>query len=75
MKMAEKTGCPIIPVTLNNTANIFENQFPKIRPVHVVLEYGAPIDLKSLSKEERQHVGSYTRDIILATFEKNEALV
>lgn len=75
MKMAEKTGCPIIPVTLNNTANIFENQFPKIRPVHVVLEYGAPIDLKSLSKEERKHVGAYTRDIILATFEKNEALV
>lgn len=75
LKMAEKTGCPIIPVTLNNTANIFENQFPKIRPVHVILEYGEPIDPKSLSKEEKKHLGAYTRNIILETFERNQKLV
>ena len=28
---------------MNNTAEIFENHFPKIKKTHVVLEYGTPI--------------------------------
>ena len=30
-KIAEKTGCPIIPVAINNTEEIFENHMPRIK--------------------------------------------
>lgn len=30
-KIAEKTGCPIIPMSLNNTCDIFEGHFPFIK--------------------------------------------
>lgn len=64
LKMAEKTGCPIIPVALKGTADIFENQFPKIRPQHITLTFGKPIIIKELSKENRKFVGAYTQHII-----------
>lgn len=42
-KIAEKSGCPIVPISMNNTASIFENQFPRIKKTHVIIEYGKPI--------------------------------
>ena len=42
-KIASKSGCAIIPMSMNNTADIFEAHFPKIKSTHVVLEYGKPI--------------------------------
>ena len=41
-KIAEKTGCPVIPVSINNSVQILEAHFPIIRKTHVVLEYGEP---------------------------------
>ena len=43
MKMAEKTNCPIIPMAITNSAEIFENHIPFVRRCHVILEYGKPI--------------------------------
>lgn len=53
LKMAEKTGYPIIPMSINNTRNIFEAHRPFIRSAHVVLEYGEPIYPKDLPKEQK----------------------
>ena len=64
LKMAEKTGCAIIPMAITNSDNIFENHIPKIKPVHVTLEYGKPIYPKELSKEEKKFLGAYTRSVI-----------
>ncbi|MBQ7371792.1 MAG: 1-acyl-sn-glycerol-3-phosphate acyltransferase [Blautia sp.] len=75
LKIATKTGCPIIPMALNNTAEIFEAHLPKIRKCHVVLEYGKPIYPKELDKENLKHIGAYTRDIIVEMVKKNQALV
>lgn len=58
-KMAEKTGCPIILMSMNNTSAILEDHFPFIRSTHVVLEYSKPIYPKELSKEERKFLGAY----------------
>lgn len=74
-KIAEKTGCPIIPMSINNSAQIFEDHIPKIKKAHVVLEYGKPIYPAELSKEERKHLGVYTQNIIKETYFKNKALV
>lgn len=74
-KIVEKTGCPIIPMSINNSAQIFEDHIPKIKKAHVVLEYGKPIYPAELSKEERKHLGVYTQNIIKETYFKNKELV
>ncbi len=66
LKIAEKTGCPIIPMAITGSADIFENHFPWIYSAHVTLQYGEPIYPKELSKEEQKHLGSYTQQKILA---------
>ena len=71
-KIATKTGCPIIPIAIHNSAEIFEAHSPKIRPCKVVVEYGDPIYPEQLSKEEKKHLGSYTQNIILEMLKKNQ---
>ena len=39
---------------MNNTAAIFENQFPRIKKVNVVVEYGTPIYPKDLAPEDKK---------------------
>ena len=73
-KIAQKSGCPIIPVALNNTSEIFEKHFPRVKPCHVVIEYCKPIMYSELSREEQRHIGQYTQNIILNTLKKNEKL-
>ncbi|WP_122641610.1 lysophospholipid acyltransferase family protein [Luxibacter massiliensis] len=74
-KIATKTNCAIIPISMNNTCAIFERQFPKIRKVHVVIEYGSPIYPNELGKEEKKHIGNYVQGIIQETIQKNAPLV
>lgn len=74
-KIALKTGCPIVPVSINNTAEIFENHMPKLRKTHVVLEYGKPIYPKDLDREEQKHIGATCQKIIEETIRKNASLV
>ncbi len=74
-KIAEKTGCAILPMSLNNTHAIFEQQFPRIKKTHVVLEYGKPIYPGSLDKETKKHLGQYCQNIIQETINKNQGLV
>lgn len=75
LKFAEKTGCKIIPVAQNNTRAVFEAHFPFIKAAHTVLEFGTPIDVASLSKEDRKFLGAYTRKAIEEMYEKNKHLV
>ena len=74
-KIAEKTGCPIIPMSLNNTCDIFEGHFPFIKKTHVILEYGKPIYPKELDKDAKKRIGEYCSNIISETIHKNQALV
>ena len=39
-KMATKTGCPIIPLSISGSREILEAHFPKIRGTHVTVTYG-----------------------------------
>lgn len=74
-KIAEKTGCPIIPISMNNTISIFEKQFPRIRKTHVIIEYGKPIYPNELDKETRKRLSSHCQQIIQETINRNQALV
>lgn len=74
-KMAEKTGCAIIPMALTNSAEIFENHFPFIKSTHVILEYGAPIYPNELDKETRKKIGAHCQGIIEEMLNKNAVLL
>lgn len=73
-KIATKTGCPIIPVSISNSSAIFEDHLPFVKGVPVIIEYGKPIDPKSLPREEQKFIGKYVRRIILETLTKNKAI-
>ena len=75
LKMASKANCPIVPVALLNTRNIFEAHFPKIRKTHVVIEFGEPIFLSELSREDKKNIGSYTQEQLKKMLKKNKPLV
>lgn len=74
-KIAEKSGCAIVPISINNTAEMLENHFPRIKKTHVVIEYGAPIYMKDMDKEQKKHIGEYCQNLIQETINKNQALV
>lgn len=72
MKMAEKTGCAIIPMAITGSADIWEKHFPWMKSAHVTLEYGKPIYVKELSKEEKKKLGAYTQNRIMEMLKKNK---
>ena len=71
-KIAEKTGCAIVPMAITNSAEIFENHFPWIKSVPVVLEYGKPIYPNELDKETKKKLGAHCQEIIAEMLKKNK---
>lgn len=74
-KIAEKSGCPIVPIAINNAAEIFENHFPYVKPAHVVIEYCEPIYTAELSREEKRQLADMTFERIQETYFRNKELV
>lgn len=59
LKIAEKSGCPVVTVAMTGTAEIFEKHFPYIRPGNVTIEFGKPFFLKELEPEFKKFPGAY----------------
>ena len=74
-KIAQKTGCKIIPIAITGTNNIFEAQFPWIKKSHVILEYGKPILYSELSAEEKKKIGAHFQGIIGGMLEGHKELL
>ena len=74
-KIAEKTGCPDVPMSINNAGAIWEEHLPWIKKAHVVIEYGKPIYVRDLDREQKRHLSATVQDVIRANYEKNKALV
>ncbi|MDO4296442.1 MAG: lysophospholipid acyltransferase family protein [bacterium] len=64
LKIAEKSGCLVIPVAMTGTADIFEKQTPRIKKSHVIVEYGKPIRLKELGGNDKKFAGAYVQNVI-----------
>lgn len=63
-KIAEKGNVPVVPMSIVNSAAIFEDHMPKIKPATVIIEYCKPIYINELDKETRKKLGSYVSGII-----------
>ena len=64
LKIAEKAKCPIVPVAISNSQEIFEAHFPKIKSTHITVEYCDPIYPDRLSRDELKGLSENVRDII-----------
>lgn len=74
-KMAEKTGCPIVPMAITGSSEILEDHFPSVHRAHVVLQYGKPILPRELSKEDRKQLSALAQQRILEMLKENQTYI
>jgi 1-acyl-sn-glycerol-3-phosphate acyltransferase len=70
-KIAQKTDCPIVPVVINHSDEIFEKHLPFIKSTHVTIEYCKPIIMSQLPKEDQKNIDQYVKKIVEETYIKN----
>jgi 1-acyl-sn-glycerol-3-phosphate acyltransferase len=70
LKIAQKSKCPIIPVAMTGTAEVFEQHFPFIQSSQVTIEFGKPIVLKELEPEVKKFAGAYVQKQIKGMLKK-----
>ncbi len=69
-KIATKANCRIVPVAIANSAEVFEKSFPRIKSGTIIIEYGKPIDIPSMTKEESRNADKVTKAAIQEMLDK-----
>lgn len=64
MKLASKSGVPIIPFAVKGTAEVFEGNHINLSPEHVYIQFGEPIILSELPKEVQMKSAEYVSEQI-----------
>ncbi len=72
LKIAEKAGCPIIPVAINNSDGVFEKQFPKLKKQIVTIEFCKPVYPNDFPKDKKREVSLKVQEEILEAYKKNK---
>ena len=73
-KVAQRSGCSIVPVAFVNADDIWERHFPVVKTTHVIVEYGTPIPYGDLTRDEQRHIDEYFRTKIREMIIKNREL-
>ncbi len=66
LKLAEKSGAPIVPVAIHRADYCFEKSKPRIKKNTVTVEFGDPVFVSELDKEERKFLGAKVRENIIS---------
>ena len=64
-KIAEKSGCDIIPFAIINSAQIFENHKPAIKKTKVIISYGEPIHTSEYDRKEYKEIPEMARNRVI----------
>ena len=72
LKMAIKAKKPIVPVGIINSAAIYEEHFPKIKPGTVKIIFGKPIETKDLSRPEQRELTSHVQECVAKLLDENK---
>lgn len=67
-KIAEKSGCDIIPFAIINSANIFENHKPFIKKQEVAIVYGESIHITDYDKKEYKEIPEIVRTKVIELY-------
>lgn len=73
-KIAEKSGCPIVPVAISNSDALYELHKPWIRSAKVVIHYGEPIETIGMSREEKKELAVNVQKRIANMLEMDKVL-
>lgn len=68
MKIATKSGCPIVPFVVLKTDDLFENHEPLVKKANVTIKYCDPIYTDKMSREDLKFLGAKVREIIQNTY-------
>lgn len=71
-KIAEKSKCDIIPVSICDTGRIFEDHKPFVKKTHVICEFCAPVSTSDLSREEMKQLPDKVRNTIIEAYNRNK---
>ena len=71
-KIAQRSGCAIVPFSLNNTRGIYEEHPFKVCPSNVVMEFGEPIRWNELSRDEQRNIDRVVRDRVGDMYRNNK---
>ncbi len=70
-KPAFKTEVPIVPVTIVNMGDVFEDHLPWLRYVPVVIEYGKPIETAGMDRKAQKELPNKLREEMLELYARN----
>lgn len=74
-KIAEKSGCPVIPVAISNSDALLELHFPWVKKARVAISYGAPIETTDMTKEDKKQLCPKTVECIERMLEEDRAYI
>lgn len=74
IKISEKSGCPVIPMSINHSDDVFEKHAPLIKKTTVIIEFGAPVSPLGLSRDEKKLLPEQLRSQIKAMYLANRDL-
>jgi len=69
-KIATKSDCPIILMTMYNMSAALEDHFPQIRNEHVFIDFSKPFRASELDPEQKKHIGAYCREQMLIKYDE-----
>ena len=74
-KVAEKSGCPIVPIAFSNTDALYELHKPWIKKAKVVVHFGEPIYTENWSREDKKAIAGKVQGIIADMLEEDKKLI
>ena len=69
LKIATKSKCPIIPVGINGTSDVFERQLPFIKSAKVTVSFGKPIYTANMSRDELKAITKTVQNEVASLIE------
>ena len=69
-RMAQKAGCPVVPVAIHASDKIFEAQKPRIKAANIIMEFCKPIRIDELDSMQQKKLGVISREEITRTLSK-----
>jgi len=71
-KPAQRTNCPIVPVVITGSREVFEDHLPFIHASNITVEYLPPERFTEISKDDQKHIDEYFYNKMLQTYKKNK---
>jgi 1-acyl-sn-glycerol-3-phosphate acyltransferase len=74
-KVAEKSGCPIVPVAISNTDALYELHRPWVKKAKVVIHYGAPVPTEGMDRDTKKALAGHVQSLIKEMLDEDKQLI